>query len=160
MAISQDGIENFRSSARNLDLTSLNSNYTTEIKEGAFLGIIGGTNISAKNLVGITPELVTEFSSALDTYKTNITTYLNLMEAKEATVGFKGEAVNSAIKNFVSRIIEISKEYLDALEQVEKEMVAAVHRSYSSQDTAIGSSVSADSTYVEENKYNNVGGAV
>lgn len=160
MAISQESLNNFKQSVGNFDLSSLNASYDVSRTDGSIFNFFGGTTISAKNLVGITPELVTDFGTALDTYKSNITTYLNLMEAKEATVGFKGEAVNSAIKNFVSRIIEISKEYLDSLEQVEKEMIAAVQASYSSQDTAVGSSVTSDATYVEENKYNNVGGDV
>ena len=99
MAISQESLNNFKQSVGNFDLSSLNASYDVSRTDGSIFNFFGGTTISAKNLVGITPELVTDFGTALDTYKSNITTYLNLMEAKEATVGFKGEAVNSAIKN-------------------------------------------------------------
>jgi len=155
MAISQESLTNFKTKMGSIELDSLNGSYQTERGNGNFFNLFGFNMTGSQSLVGITPQLVSAFEKALESYKTEINGYLDVMQAKEATVGFKGEAVNRSIKNFVGRVIEVSKEYLTALENVEKEMIAAVQQSYSSQDTSMSSSVKADSSVVESQNYSN-----
>lgn len=154
MAISQESLESFRTATTNVDLSSLNGEYNTTRKENdGGLFNFGASSTSGKSLVGITAELATAFGTALTEYRTPINDALNAMVAKEATVGFKGEFVNSAIKGFVERVIEVSKEYLTALEDVQKEMIAAVEKSYSTQDTSMKTSVTSDASKITENQY-------
>lgn len=154
MAISQESLETFRTATTNVDLSSLNGEYnTTRTENDGWLFNLGASSTSGQSLVGITAELATAFGTALTEYRTPIDEALNAMVAKEATVGFKGEAVNSAIKGFVERVIEVSKEYLTALENVQKEMIAAVEKSYSTQDTSMKTSVTTDASKITENQY-------
>lgn len=155
MAISQESLESFRTATTNVDLSSLNGEYNTTRTENDGWSVFnfGASSTSGQSLVGITAELATAFGTALTEYRTPIDEALNAMVAKEATVGFKGEAVNSAIKGFVERVIEVSKEYLTALENVQKEMIAAVEKSYSTQDTSMKTSVTTDASKITENQY-------
>ena len=81
------------------------------------------------------------------------------MSAQEATVGFKGEAVNGAIQAFVARVIEVSKEYLDALDEVHRDMINQVAANYTAQDSGISSSMTSDGSAIySDQRYAESGG--
>lgn len=159
MAISGDKLGNLMSSIGSFDGSGLAPGAAPTRGTGEYTGQVfglGGTEVqlAGSSLVGITPELVSQFGTALTTYKTTITGYLDKMSAKEATVGFQGESINTAIKNFVARVIEVSNSYLDQLETVHNDMIKAVEANYSSQDAGLTSSVRSDAASVLGQKYN------
>ena len=164
-AESQEGLNSLNAAMNAVDVTGLNGDYSTTKADpnatwyeslGRNLGFNTG-NLSSSGLVGITPELATAFGAALDEYKQTIGADLDAMVAKEATVGFKGEAVNEAIKNFVARVIEVSKEYLEALDGVHRDIIAQVEANYQSQDEGISLSVSGDASSISSQKFNGGG---
>lgn len=157
MAISAgEGLASLEAAMNSIDVNSLNGDYDTD-KGGWFGKGEGFGGVSAASLVGITPQLVSDFGSALDAYKSEVTSKLKTMQAKDATVGFKGEAINNAIKNFVARVIEVSNEYLEQLDTVHREMVTQVQTNYETQDTGINSSVVSDGSSVSGQKFNGGG---
>lgn len=160
-AESQEGLNSLNSAMNAVDVSGLNGDYDTTRDvpntDKQWFWEPNTVAVGGPGLVGITPELATAFGTALDEYKQTINADLDAMVAKEATGGFRGEAINDAIKNFVARVIEVSKEYLEALDGVHRDIIAQVEANYQSQDEGISSSVSGDASSISSQKFNGGG---
>ena len=128
------------------------SNY----KKNYFLGIdflakdFDGSQ-NSHDFVGITPDMLSKITGAIDSYASNLTSILDGMpEAVDYTQGFKGTGVETAVKNFVTTVKEVCKSYLESLKLAENQIIESVNAQYAASDQDIAGQLNSDSSAISK----------
>ena len=131
--------------------TTVGSYSSSNVKEGSWFFGIGAEDNSqnANDFVGITPEMLSEITGAIDTYTNNLVSALNKMpDEVNYSQGFKGTAVEAAVKKFVTTVKDVCKDYLESLKAAENQIVESVEKQYSTSDEDVSSQLNTDSSKI------------
>lgn len=107
---------------------------------------------NSHDMVGITPEMLSRITTAIDNYVSNLNSTLdNMPSAVDYTQAFKGEGITKAVENFVTSVKEICKSYLTRLKEAEQQIIESVHSQYSASDEDISGQLNSDASNISGN---------
>lgn len=144
------------------DMTSKNETIENTIKsysssnyeKNSFLGIdwlakdFDGSK-NSNDFVGITPEMLSKITGAIDSYSSNLTSILDGMpDTVDYTQAFRGTGIETSVKNFVISVKEVCKAYLESLKQAENQIIESVNAQYQASDQDIASQLDSDSSAI------------
>ncbi len=129
-----------------IDLAERESLKNSEV-DLSITGNAGSTSMNGGVLVGVTAEFASKFTSAMDSYITDIKNKLAELDLQASkSNAFQGEGIQSAITNFITSVQEVATGYLDKLNLAEQNIIDSVQQTYTSQDTSISSDISGDAS--------------
>lgn len=109
---------------------------------------LGGEEATGAILAGVTESFAANVSNAIDTYKTNVQTELDKLQAVESNAAFRGSAISQALSNFVNAVRETGAQYLERLSSAETQIINSVAQAYQTQDTDLSSNLNSDSNSI------------
>ena len=140
---------------RNETINSTIGSYnSSNYEKNTFLGIdwLSADTDNSQNsndFVGITPEMLSKITTAIDTYSSNLTGILDEMpDAVYYTMAFRGTSIEAAVKNFVSTVKEVCKSYLQNLKEAENQIIESVNKQYAASDEDISGQLNSDSSAI------------
>lgn len=134
----------------NLNNTTIDVNSTGN---AAFESTIADSAISymgneSFEAIGVSTNMVSGISHAIDEYEANIRTTLGRLEAIDSQGAFKGTGVTEAVSKFVTGVKETANSYLKALKESQVQIIESVKSAYETQDSDISSNVKSDEATV------------
>ena len=113
--------------------------------EGGVFGLFGEEVASGQPLAGVTASFAANVSQAIETYKSNVQTELDKLQNVESNGAFRGEAITTALANFVNAVREVGTQYLERLSSAETQIINSVAQAYQTQDTDLSGNLNSDS---------------
>lgn len=138
---------------QNSTVSSVIGNYSSSNKsDGGWFGIGAYDNsINSHDTVGITPEMLTKITSAIDEYVNNLNATLDAMPtAVDYTQAFKGQGITKAVENFVTTVKDVCKSYIYSLQNVEQQIIKSVEMNYNDSDSDLSGQLNTDSTNISD----------
>lgn len=100
--------------------------------------------------VGITPEMLSNITTAIDNYVAKLTSVLDGMpSAVDYEQAFRGEFTNKAVKQFVEQVKETCKNYITNLQKAENQIIESVSKQYNLNDNILRSEIFTDASRVK-----------
>lgn len=157
--VEDDKINSFSSDMKSRNDTiagTIGSYNSSNIKEGGLFGIGAQDNSkNANDFVGITPEMLSKITGAIDSYTNQLNSVLDQMpDAVDYTVAFRGTEVENAIKKFVTSVKEVCRSYLENLKLAESQIVESVEAQYKSSDANISEQLNSDVSAIDSSTGN------
>lgn len=102
------------------------------------------------NLAGVTADLVTNYTKAVETYSDNVKEKINELSNPKVNSAFKGKQVEASLKKFVDSVKVVANSYLASLAAVQTAIAGAVAAAYEQQDTDLSGNLTTDTGTLEE----------
>lgn len=152
MAISMSGAEIDTSErdtllANEVDSSVVQGGVTANTSYGLF-GLFGGETTGA-TLAGVTADFASSVKSAIDTYKSEVQSYLDQIDSADSTVAFQGSEIGGAIKNFIDAVKDVATRYLTKLSEAEQLIIDSVQSAYQTQDSDLTGDMSSDASTLD-----------
>lgn len=110
--------------------------------------VIKGMDKSSAEPVGVSTNMVSGITHAIDEYENGIRTTLEKLEAINSQGAFKGAGVTEAVAKFVTGVKETANSYLKALKDSQVQIIESVKTAYETQDSDISGNVNSDEATV------------
>lgn len=155
--VNSDLQQSFRTNmeTQNATVNSVISSYTGSADNGGeslFSKTFGMASSLTYETVGITPEMLSKITTAIDEYVSNLNASLDAMPtAVDYTKAFKGEGVTKAVENFVTSVKEICQSYIISLQQTEQQIIDSVNSHYSASDADLSGQLNSDAANIHGN---------
>lgn len=106
---------------------------------------------NSHDFVGITPEMLSKITGAIDSYSSNLNNILDSMpDAVDYTQAFRGTGVEAAVKNFVVSVKELCKSHLESLKLAENQIIESVNAQYQASDQDVASQLNSDTSAISK----------
>lgn len=111
---------------------------------GGFFGAVFGAEASGADIAGITESFAANVTRAIDSYKSDVQSKLDQLQAVESNSAFQGAAISKALANFVTSVRDVGTDYLNRLSSAETQIINSVAAAYKTQDTDLSGNLGSD----------------
>ena len=96
---------------------------------------------SGNSKAGITDTFKMHLTRDINDYCNNIRSCLNNFDEIPINIVFKGETIESQMKQFITSLKEVANNYINKLEKAEDQIIEGVYKAYVTQDSDLSSEI-------------------
>lgn len=138
----------------NSSIDAVNStigNYSSSNYEDRFILKDIDNSKNSHDFVGITPEMLSKITGAIDSYSSNLNGILDGMpDTVDYAQAFRGTGVETAVKSFVISVKELCKSYLESLKLAENQIIESVNAQYQASDQDVAGQLNSDTSGISK----------